>query len=100
MICVKSTVEPGITETMVGPIIEKYSGKKIGPTIGLCMNPEFLAEGSAVKDFMNPDRIVIGASDTKGSNKLKKLYAAVPLKTQTAGRPKYSVKSFSNFCTS
>ena len=100
VICVKSTVEPGTTETMVGPIIEKYSGKKIGSTIGLCMNPEFLAEGTAVKDFMNPDRIVIGASDAKASNKLKKLYAAFPntdlitTNLKTAEMIKYASNSF------
>ena len=67
IVCVKSTVVPGTTENVVGKIIEERSSRRIGENIGLCMNPEFLAEGTAVSDFMNPDRIVIGASDSKTS---------------------------------
>lgn len=74
VVCVKSTVTPGTTENIVKPIINQSSCRKIGANIGICMNPEFLAEGTAVNDFMNPDRIIIGASDPQTANKMQELY--------------------------
>ena len=73
-ILVKSTVIPGTTDEIVIPILEKYSQKKLGKGFGVGMNPEFLKEGSAVSDFMNPDRIVIGSSDKKSKKIFEKLY--------------------------
>jgi UDPglucose 6-dehydrogenase len=73
-IIVKSTVIPGTTEKIVLPLIEKYSDKTVGIDIGLGMNPEFLREGVAVNDFLNPDRIVIGYFDDKTKNLLIDLY--------------------------
>ena len=74
VVCVKSTVTPGTTENIVKPIINQSSCRKIGANIGICMNPEFLAEGTAINDFMNPDRIIIGASDPQTANKMQELY--------------------------
>lgn len=73
VICVKSTVVPTTTDTVVKNILEKASGKKAGE-FGLAMNPEFLREGMAVQDFMQPDRIVIGAYDTQSFEKMKQVY--------------------------
>ena len=53
-IVIKSTVLPTTTDTFIRKLIEKYSGKNLGQ-FGLGMNPEFLREGSAINDFMNPD---------------------------------------------
>ncbi len=75
VVVVKSTVVPGTTDTTVGPIVERVSGKKLGE-FGLCMNPEFLREGTAVPDFMDPDRIVIGQSDERAGKTLAKIYEA------------------------
>src|SRR5438067_1911609 len=55
LVVVKSTVVPGTTDTLVREIVERESGVQAGE-FGLCMNPEFLREGSAIDDFMNPDR--------------------------------------------
>ena len=75
VIVVKSTVPPRTTEEVILPIIEDYSEKKVGIGFGLCMNPEFLKQGSAVKDAFNPDRIVIGEYDRKSGDVLEELYS-------------------------
>jgi UDPglucose 6-dehydrogenase len=74
LVVVKSTVIPGTTQGVVLPLLEKYSGKKIGEDIGLAMNPEFLKEGVAIKDFLDPDRIVIGSYDEKSKTTLREVY--------------------------
>ena len=74
LVVMKSTVLPGTTKDVVLPLLEKHSGKKIGTDFGLAMNPEFLKEGVAVKDFLEPDRIVIGFYDEKSRNTLRDLY--------------------------
>ena len=74
-IVIKSTVLSGTTDTMFKKIIEDTSKlKHKNGDFGLGMNPEFLREGNAVYDCMNPDRIIIGYEDVKTKNKLTKLY--------------------------
>ena len=75
VVCVKSTVVPKTTKDFVIPILEKFSGKKAGKDFGVCMNPEFLKEGYGVEDFVNPDKIVIGALDEKSYEIFSKIYA-------------------------
>lgn len=75
VVVLKSTVVPGTTETTVLPILEQSSRKKAGVDFGVGMNPEFLTEGEAVNDFMNPDRIVLGGIDNKTLERLESLYA-------------------------
>ncbi len=77
VVVVKSTVLPGTTEEVIKPILEKYSGKKAFKDFGLAMNPEFLREGVALKDFLNPDRIVIGTRDERTKQVLEELYAPI-----------------------
>ena len=71
-VIVKSTVVPGTTDKVVLPLLEKHSGKKSGIDFGVGMNPEFLREGSAILDFMHPDRIVLGGIDERTQKKWKK----------------------------
>ena len=73
---VKSTVIPGTTDGVVRRSAERASGKVAGQDFGLGMNPEFLTEGRAIEDFMNPDRIAIGGIDGRSQDVLQKVYAS------------------------
>jgi UDPglucose 6-dehydrogenase/GDP-mannose 6-dehydrogenase len=99
VVVVKSTVVPGTTDTVVTPLIEKTSGKRSGTDFGVGMNPEFLREGEAVVDFMSPDRIVLGAGDSRCLSRMQELYAPfesvdiMPTKPKTAEMIKYTANS-------
>ncbi|MEF8832923.1 MAG: UDP-glucose/GDP-mannose dehydrogenase family protein, partial [Candidatus Thermoplasmatota archaeon] len=73
IVVVKSTVTPGTTDGMVKPLLES-KGKTVGEDFGLGMNPEFLREGVALNDFLDPDRIVIGGWDEKSRETIKQVY--------------------------
>jgi UDPglucose 6-dehydrogenase len=75
VVVVKSTVVPGTTEEVVLPLLEEASGKRAGADLGVGMNPEFLREGAAVRDFMEPDRIVLGGIDDRTVAVLAEVYA-------------------------
>src|SRR5207249_3119858 len=74
LVIVKSTVIPGTTNKTIKRILANSTSKTIGTDLGLCTNPEFLKEGTAINDTLHPDKIVIGANDKKSANKLKQLY--------------------------
>ena len=74
LVVVKSTVVPGTTSKTVKPILERSSSKSTGTDLGLCSNPEFLKEGTAINDALHPDKIIIGSNDKKSANKLRQLY--------------------------
>ncbi len=76
VVVVKSTVVPGTTDDVVRPALEQASGKRAGADFGVGMNPEFLTEGVAVDDFMQPDRIVLGGMDERSIAVQRKVYAA------------------------
>lgn len=99
VVVVKSTVLPGTTEEMVKPILEEYSGKKVFKDFGLAMNPEFLREGVALRDFLNPDRIVIGVQDERTKGILETLYEPINapkliVDIKTAEMIKYASNAF------
>lgn len=73
-IVIKSTVTPGTARNVVRPILESESGKSVGLEFGLCSNPEFLREGSAIHDAEFPDRIVIGGNDMKSIDNMEIFY--------------------------
>jgi len=73
-IIIKSTVPPTTTNTIIQNILQQKSNKKVGIDFGLCMNPEFLKEGSAVNDMNSPHLIVIGADDDKSSESIHQFY--------------------------
>ncbi len=74
-VVVRSTVLPGTMRNIVIPILEESSGKRAGFDFGVCHNPEFLREGSAVEDFNSPPKTVIGELDHCSGNVLAALYA-------------------------
>lgn len=74
VVVVKSTVVPGTTEGLVRATLERASGRRVGPELGLGMNPEFLSEGTAVEDFERPDRIVLGGIDARSVEAMAGLY--------------------------
>ena len=73
-VVIRSTILPGTMRQIVIPVLEEYSGKKAGVDFGVCNNPEFLREGSAVKDFNAPPKTVIGESDRASGDILAALY--------------------------
>ena len=96
VVVVKSTVVPGTTDLHVIPALEAAAGKRAGVDFGVGINPEFLSEGEAVHDFMFPDRIVLGGSDTRTLDVLEELYRPFPAaprirtNTRTAELIKYT----------
>jgi len=73
-VVIRSTILPGTMHGIVIPVLEEFSGKKAGKDFGVCHNPEFLREGSAVKDFNRPPKTVIGELDQASGSLLAKLY--------------------------
>ncbi len=74
IIVVKSTVPPTTTTKLIKTILEKSSNKKSGVEFGLCMNPEFLREGTAVNDMLSPHLVVIGSEDVKTKDTINNFY--------------------------
>ena len=103
VIVVKSTVVPGTTRNLVAKFIEGTSGKKAGVGFGLCSNPEFLREGTAVYDSFHPDRLVLGPLDSRSGRIVRGFYRQLyerkmpPMVTttpETAELAKYASNAF------
>jgi GDP-mannose 6-dehydrogenase len=77
VVVIRSTVLPGTVEELLIPILEQSSGKKAGADFGVCMNPEFLREGSAIKDYYKPSYVVIGELDQRGGDVVAALYQEI-----------------------
>ena len=73
LVVVKSTIIPGVVEERLVPVLEEASGRTAGEGFGVAVNPEFQSQGSAVEDFMHPDKLVFGTeddtADAEGSNR-------------------------------
>jgi GDP-mannose 6-dehydrogenase len=98
-VVVRSTVMPGTVEGIVIPALEERSGKKAGIDFGVCMNPEFLREGTSISDFYNPPKTVIGELDVRSGDAVASLYAQFPgpmIRTQirVAEMVKYADNAF------
>lgn len=75
VVVARSTMLPGTMRGVVIPTLEQYSGKVAGHDFGVCNNPEFLREGTAVWDYRNPPKTVIGETDERSGDILAELYA-------------------------
>jgi UDPglucose 6-dehydrogenase len=72
-----STVLPGSTRYGLLPILENESGKKCGRDFGLCYSPEFIALGSVIRDFLNPDFTLVGEFDEQAGSQLEVCYSQI-----------------------
>jgi GDP-mannose 6-dehydrogenase len=77
-VVLRSTVPPGTTQQRIQPILEAAAGRRVGDRLSLVFNPEFLREGSSVRDFRQPPQTVIGSVDEAGYTVMEALYAGVP----------------------
>ncbi len=77
VIVMRCSVPPGTTLGLMRKILETESGKTMGVDFGLCFNPEFLREGTAIEDFHTPPKTVIGASDKLTASKIAGIYKPV-----------------------
>jgi len=78
VVVVRSTLLPGTMRELVIPTLEASSGRQAGSDFGVCVNPEFLREGTAVHDYLNPPKTVIGELTRASGNLLASLYAGLP----------------------
>jgi len=75
VVAVRSTLLPGVLSSRLIPILERASGRTVGVDIGVCVNPEFLREGSAIADFEKPPFTLVGESDRRAGDRLLGVYA-------------------------
>ena len=76
----RSTLVPGTVETVLRPIIEEASGKKDGVDLHLCFQPEFLREGSSIRDYDKPPFTIVGANHDYPAERLQALFGHLPCK--------------------
>lgn len=76
-VVIRSTMLPGTIESVVVPTLEVYSGKKAGRDFGVCINPEFLREGTSIKDFYAPPFTLIGADEEEVAMSVRRLYSKI-----------------------
>ncbi|HZT25740.1 MAG TPA: nucleotide sugar dehydrogenase [Pseudolabrys sp.] len=77
LVVVTSTVMPGATGGPIRHALETACGRPVGPDLGLCYNPEFIALGNVIHDMLNPDFVLIGESDKRAGDLLASIYARV-----------------------
>jgi GDP-mannose 6-dehydrogenase len=77
IVVIRSTMLPGTIESVVIPTLEEHSSKRVGKDFGVCINPEFLREGSSLKDFYAPPFTLIGADDPETTATVRELYSRI-----------------------
>jgi len=77
VVVIRSTILPGTMKTVVIPALEQFSQKKVGADFGVCNNPEFMREGTAVYDYFHPPKTVIGEIDSKSGDILASIYETI-----------------------
>jgi len=102
LVVMTSTVLPGACRKELVPVLEATSGSKAGKKWGFCYSPEFIALGSVIRDFLNPDFTLIGEWDKKSGDLLEEFYSQIMLNSpaccrmslENAELTKISVNSF------
>src|SRR4051794_6601210 len=99
-----STVLPGATRYGLVPALEHHSGKRAGDEIGVCYSPEFIALGSVVRDFLNPDFLLIGEIDARSGAHLETCYRDivgpdVPVRRMTLENAELAKIALNSFLT-
>lgn len=74
----RSTMLPGTCESLLIPMLERLSGKVAGSDFGVCVNPEYLREGTSVQDFFDPAKTVVGSRDSRAADAVLELYRDLP----------------------
>ena len=77
-IVVRSTVQPGTVDEQIKPRIEAASGKRAGKDFALCFQPEFLREGTSIKDYDNPPLTIVGTQSERSAQSLRELFGHLP----------------------
>lgn len=96
-VVLRSTIPPGTTEERILPILEESAGRRVGDRLSLVFNPEFLREGSSVKDFHQPPQTVVGSFDERGFATMQSMYQGLPGPfVRTSCRTAESVKYLCN----
>ncbi|MFH5801511.1 UDP-glucose 6-dehydrogenase AglM [Haladaptatus sp. CMAA 1911] len=101
LVVVKSTVVPGTTEEVLGTIIEDASNMTLREDFDVAMNPEFLREGSAVEDFLGPDKVVLGTENDRANERLSSVFeplvnSSAPAVVETGIREAEMIKYANN----
>ncbi|MFZ0505059.1 MAG: nucleotide sugar dehydrogenase, partial [Chthoniobacterales bacterium] len=99
VVTVRSTVLPGTVEDQIIPLLESSSGKKVGEDFGVCVNPEFMRETTAVHDYYHPPITVIGSTDERSGALVASLYDRIDAPVErcsirTAEMMKYACNAF------
>jgi len=99
VVVVRSTVLPGTVEQKLIPILQQSAGKRAGIDFGICTNPEFLRESSAINDYLHPSFVLIGELDKRSGDTVQALYASVEAPVvrtaiQNAQMVKYASNTF------
>lgn len=103
VVVVTSTVMPGDCDSKILDVLEKTSGLKSGEGFGLCYNPEFIALGSVVRDFLNPDFILLGTNDPLSECRVRQIYERVcpnaPIKSMSRLNAEITKLSLNSYIT-
>ena len=99
VVVVRSTVLPGTVNDVVRPLLEQESGKKDGKDFGICMNPEFMRETTAIHDFYHPPFTIIGAAGNRAAESVATLYSSLKVPVERTPIPvaeliKYASNAF------
>lgn len=101
-VVITSTVMPGSCDGVILETLERFSGMRCGEGFGLCYNPEFIALGSVIKDFLNPDFVLLGAEDPLSEYRVRKIYNTIcgaPVKTMSRINAEITKLSLNSYIT-